>query len=338
MAPGESFPEARLYAGRRVLVVGGTGFLGSNLTAALAGAGADILSLSRGASKDSDSARDGVVQAIGDIGDDRVARRVVSDRDVIFNVAGRSGAAASNAAPLADLHENARANLVLLEACRSESPNARLVFASTRLVYGPTRILPVRESAIVRPLSLYAVHKLAVEHYLRIYAESHGLSSVALRITNPYGPGARKSQPTYNIVNWFIDLALNNEVLPIYGDGRQMRDYIHVDDVSRAFLLAGLADRPGSQVLNIGSSVGVSFRGMAELVVRAAKSGQTQFVPWPPDARTVETGSFVADIAKAKRSIGWYPSISFETGIANAVIGRGASRRGHDDIMVMARQ
>ncbi len=160
---------------------------------------------------------------------------------------------------------------------------------------------------------------MAGEHYHQLYMHHFGLRTVILRITNPYGPFQRAEQNRYGIINWFIQLALNSRRLPVYGDGKQLRDYVHVDDVSRAFLLAGASPHADGRILNVGSGEPTSFREMAELVIRQANAGAIDWIPWPEDAVRVETGNFVADISLIKSTLGWRPTISLDTGIRDVI-------------------
>ena len=240
---------------------------------------------------------------------------LVQDTDVIFNLAGRSGAVASNESPLDDLGNNCGAHLTLLEACRHHNPRVKIVFPSSRLVYSPEQHLPVPETATTNPVSLYGVHKLAVEKYHLLYAHLYGLNVVILRITNPFGPHQRAGQNRYGIINWFIQTALAGGTLPIYGDGRQLRDYIYIDDVVKAMMLAGLSETANNRVFNIGSGSGVRLIDAAQMIVRLANSGAVRHLEWPGAVKKAETGDFVADIGSITDALGWRPAASLEDGL-----------------------
>jgi len=231
------------YAGRRVLITGGTGFIGLNLAAALREAGAEVRTLSRSAViSPPPLAGEGTVGEVhfqGDLRDRALVEKAVAGSSVIFNLAAHSGSVSSNTEPFEDLDVNLRGNLTLLEACRRLADPPAVVFASSRLVYRPATQMPVSESWLTGPLSLYGVHKLAGEHYHLLYEHLYGLRTVVLRITNPYGHVQGPAESRYGIINWFIHLALTDKVLPIYGEGQQLRDYVTVDDVVRSFLTAG---------------------------------------------------------------------------------------------------
>ena len=310
------------YRGREVLVTGGLGFMGLNLVTALIDIGAKVRILSHSWPPSSGPLTD-LLQDVrfikGDIRDETAVDEAVEGCGFVFNLAGKAGPTASNAAPFEDLDVNGRGQLVLLEACRRLAPKATIVFPSSRLVYAPTDRLPVDESAATGPLSVYGVHKLAAEHYHRIYERLYGLKTVILRITNPYGRFQRPEQNRYGIINWFIHLAVHDEALPVFGEGQQLRDYVHVQDVVRAYLLTGSSERAVGETLNVGGGQPVTFRRMAEMIVHAAKRGHIKSVPWPADAAKVETGDFAADISRVESLIGWRPSIGLEEGIIDVV-------------------
>ena len=240
------------YAGRRVLVTGGTGFLGLNLVGALRAAGSEVRTLSRGGGGPNDFR--------GDLRERALVEEAVAGSSVIFNLAGHSGSTSSNLEPFEDLDVNLRGQLTLLEACRHLADPPTVVFPSSRLVYRPTTQMPVPETWLTGPLSLYGVHKLAAEHYHLLYAHLYGLKVAILRITNPYGFSPHPDDDRYSIINWFIHLAVNDHVLPVYGEGRQLRDYIHVNDRADAHLLAlELAKRAGGfRAYNLGAEKATS--------------------------------------------------------------------------------
>jgi UDP-glucose 4-epimerase len=310
------------YTKQRVLITGGLGFMGFNLVRALQRIDARVRVLSRSwppLPGNVESTLGGVTFFHGDIRDPAVVEEAVSGSDVIFHLAGKSGPSASNASPLEDLDVNSRGLLTLLDACRHLSPEAKIVFPSSRLVYGASPHQPTSETAPTSPLSVYGIHKWAAEQYLLLYQRLYGLRVSILRITNPYGPFQRPEQNRYGVVNWFIHQAMHDEPLTVYGEGSQLRDYVHVDDVIEAFLLAGASPEADGNIFNVGSGRGVSFLEMAELVARTARRGSVRHVPWPADAAAVETGDFIADTSLIKEVLGWKPTIPFEAGVKDVI-------------------
>jgi len=259
---GAREPARMSYAKKRVLVTGGLGFMGFNLVRALQRADARVKVLSRSwppLPGNVESTLGGVTFFHGDIRDPAVVEEAVPGCDVIFHLAGKSGPAASNASPLEDLDVNSRGLLTLLDACRSLNPGVKIVFPSSRLVYGASAKQPTSESAPTAPLSVYGIHKWASEQYLLLYQRLYGLRVSILRITNPYGPFQRPEQNRYGVVNWFIHLAMHDQPLTGYGEGLQLRDYIHVDDVVDALLVTGANSEADGEIFNVGSATGSHF-------------------------------------------------------------------------------
>jgi UDP-glucose 4-epimerase len=318
----QDWPEARSYRHRQVLITGGLGFMGHNLAGSLLAGEARVRILDLG-----DPSQTGLWPSMlqqakvfqGSIDDAEVAGRAVSGAEVIFNLAGKSGATQSNAEPLADLEVNVKGQLTFLEICRQINPAAKIVFPSSRLVYQPTQNLPVPETAPLGPRSIYGIHKLAGENYHLLYAQLYGMPATILRITNPYGAFQSPRQSSYGIINWFIHRACRGQSLPVYGDGGQLRDYVHIDDVVRAFLLCGLAGAADGRIFNVGGGQPVSFREMANLIVKLARAGRVEFRDWPAAAAQAESGDFCADINAIRQALGWRPRFSFADGLAKVI-------------------
>jgi UDP-glucose 4-epimerase len=311
------------YAGRRTLVVGGLGFLGGHLTRGLTDAGAlvSVLTPSRARHQETADAfaRSGIAIIEGDVRDSQRVREAVAGHDVVFNLSGQSGAVSSMEDPWADLDVNVRGNLTILEAVRELNPSARVVFVGSRLQYGRAESLPVNEGDLGEPLCLHAIHKQTVEQYLTLYSRLFGIEYSIARVTNPYGPGQPQSRTAYGVVNRLIHLALADETLPIYGDGLQQRDYVHVDDVTAALLLLGVAPAAKGRVYNVGSGAGTRMVDMARIIVDVAGGGRVVHVPWPPLAARLETGDFVADVSRLKAELGWVPHVSLREGLERTV-------------------
>jgi len=311
------------YAGCRVVVIGGLGYIGANLTSALLEAGASVTIVTR--RRDRHPSLAGRYEARGarlveaDIRDLAAMREAVRGQAVVFNVSGRSGAPQSVHDPLGDLDINGAGSLALLEALRLESPAAKLVFTGSRLVYGATRTLPVAEDHPLAPLCPHGAHKALVEQYLAIYRRLHGLRATSLRITNPYGPGQPSDRSAYGVINYLIHRALSGQSLPIYGDGAQLRDYVLVDDVVEALLLVGADARSDGRVYNIGSGVGTSMLDAARLIIATAGAGHVDRQPWPPLVHEIDTGDFVADVTRIEAELGWRPTVAFADGLRRSI-------------------
>ena len=307
---------------RRSLVIGGLGFIGVNLAGRLLKAGDDVTLVTpnraRHEARAAALADRGAHIVEGDLRDRDAMARAVAGQHIVFNLAGESGAVRSMEDPWTDLDVNCGGALSLLEAVRVVNPRARLVFTGSRLEYGRVGSEPVGEEHATDPLCLYAIHKLTVEQYLKLYRQLFGIRYVIARVTNPYGPGQPRSRTAYGVVNRLIHLALSGEVLPIYGDGSQRRDYIYIDDAVGA--LCALAAAPGVEgIYNVGSGVGTPLVDMAKAITRIAGSGRIEFIDWPPLAEKVETGDFVADITRIRGDIGWSPAVSLDEGLRRTV-------------------
>lgn len=255
----------------------------------------------------------------GDIRDLELLRRLVPEHDCIFSLAGQVSYVDSNTEPLLDLEINCRGHLQMLEACRLENPQARLLFASSRFVYGRIEYNPVDEGHPFNCLSIYGVHKLAGEKYYRFYQEAYGLSTVSVRIANPYGPRQQMKHSKYGIVNWFIRLALEGQPLTVFGEGRQRRDYIYNDDLAAGCIALMLSQGIDGQVYNLGTGTGVPLIEMAHLVAAAVPGTEVRQVEWPKDRYFVETGDYLSDISRITAISGWRPQITLKEGIERTV-------------------
>jgi UDP-glucose 4-epimerase len=312
-----------VYQDRAVLVTGGLGFVGSNLTDRLVAIGARVTVVTPLRARHAESAlafeKRGVHIIEADVRDPEAMRGVVAGADVIFNLAGQSGAARSVDDPFTDLDVNCRGSLVLLEAVREVNRDAKVVFISSRLTYGQVGEQPAREDHDLAPRCTHAIHKLAVEQYLRMYQQLFGVRYAVARVTNPYGPGQPGARTDYGIVNRMIHLALAGETITVYGDGRQRRDYIYIEDVVEALLRLGERRVPDGMTYNVGTGLGTAFVDMARAIIAMAGRGRLEHAPWPMLAQQIETGDFRADISRIQTELGWQPRIALEDGLQRTV-------------------
>ncbi|MGE3345231.1 MAG: NAD-dependent epimerase/dehydratase family protein [Vicinamibacterales bacterium] len=312
-----------IFTDMPVLVIGGLGFIGGNLTARLRAEGAQVTVLTplrdRYAALANQLEAEGVVIVNGDIRDRAQVAAAVKGKRLVFNLSGQSGAVRSMDDPWTDLDINCRGTLVLLDAIRHVNPDAKLIAVGSRLEYGRPEAMPVAESSLGEPLSVHAIHKRTVEQYLRLYRRLFGLRFTIARVTNPYGPGQPAGRTAYGIINRFIHLALAGESLTLYGDGRQLRDYIHVDDVVAALLALAAAPGTDGMAYNVASGTGTAMADLAAMVIEIAGSGRVTHVEWPELAAQIETGDFIADIGRIRRDLGWAPGISLRDGLSQTV-------------------
>jgi UDP-glucose 4-epimerase len=309
------------FAGKRVLITGGAGFLGSNLAHVLVPLGAQVavfdaeLSL-YGANRFN---LRGIEQKIrwlaGDIRNQKQVDEAVQGQDFIFHLAAQVSYLESMERPFLDLEINARGTLHILDAMRRLAPEAKLIFTSSRLVYGRILTNPVSESHPTQPLSIYGVHKLAAEKYCRIAFDTHGLRSSVLRIPNPYGPRQQMKHAKYSIVGWFIRQAMENKTLYVFGDGKQQRDYIYVDDITDAMLRVAASEKTDGEVYNVGTHERIRFVDMVETVIEVVGRGKKKHIPWPEGFERNETGDYIADTRKIEAAVGWRAQTPLREGI-----------------------
>jgi UDP-glucose 4-epimerase len=209
--------------------------------------------------------------------------------------------------------------LSILEACRRYNPAVKVVFAGTRQVYGKPESLPVSESHLVRPTDINGINKAAGENYHLVYSNVFGVRACSLRLTNVYGPRQLIKHNRQGFIGWFIRLAMEDHEIQIYGDGRQLRDFVFVDDAADAFLRAGASERANGQVFNVGGLEPISHRQLVELLISVAGTGRYRFVEWPPEKKAIDIGDFYADSSLIARTLGWTPVTPLREGLARTI-------------------
>ena len=318
-------PYRAFYAGRRVLVTGGLGFIGSNLSRELVTLGArvtivDALIPDYGGNRfNIEGIEERVRLDVSDVRDGDAVRGLVRGQDVIFNLAGQVSHIDSMRDPHTDLEINCRAQLSLLEACRAHNPGVKVVFAGTRQVYGRPSSLPVTEDHLVKPTDVNGINKAAGEYYHLVYNNVFGLRACSLRLTNVFGPRQLLKHNRQGFIGWFIRLALEDQEIQIYGDGSQVRDLVYVDDAADAFLRAGASDAANGRVFNVGGLEPITHRGLVERLIAVAGSGRYRFVDWPSEKRAIDIGSFYADSSLIARTLGWRPVTPIREGLQQTV-------------------
>ncbi len=316
-------PEAYLhfYQGRRVMVTGGLGFIGSNLARRLVDLGADVLIVDAlqpeygGNLFNIDGITHRVRVNIADVRMQSTIGVLAKGHDVIFNLAGQVSHIDSMRDPYTDLEINCRAQLSILEACRINNPGVRIVYAGTRQVYGKPDYLPVDEKHLVRPSDINGVNKAAGEYYHLLYNNVFDVHACSLRLTNVYGPRQLIKHNRQGFIGWFIRLALEDREIQVFGDGSQLRDFVHVDDAADAFLRAGASSACDGGVFNVGGEEPISHRDLVAMLVEAAGTGSVRYVDWPPDKKRIDIGSFYSDSTKFQQAVGWRPRIGLREGL-----------------------
>jgi UDP-glucose 4-epimerase len=306
------------YREKRILITGGLGFLGSNLAHKLVSFGANVTNLDPlygGNLYNVSSVRDKLKVIIGDIQDESLITPLLVDCDIVFHFAAQVSYIDSLNIPFRDLDLNARATLSILEIIRKHNLQTKIVFSSSRMVIGKSNNRIVDESVPTNPLSLYAIHKLTSEKYLLMYHSDFGIPVIIFRITNPYGVRQQLKHNKYSLVGWFIRMAMENKTITIFGDGKQLRDYIYVEDIIEAFLLSTANPKSNGEIINLGSGYSSEFGEMVKNIIRIVGSGEIKYVDWPANYERIETGNFQVDISKLKSLTDWAPSFTLEQGI-----------------------
>jgi UDP-glucose 4-epimerase len=309
------------YSGRKVLVTGGLGFIGSNLVGALAHLGAEVTVVDAlipeygGNLRNLDGLAGGRVRVnLSDVRDRDTLPYLVRGQEVLFNLAGQTSHMDSMSDPETDLDINARAQLSILEACRLHNPGISIVFASTRQIYGRPYYLPVDENHPLQPVDVNGVNKLAGEGYHLVYSEAYGIRSTVLRLTNTIGPRMRVKDARQTFVGLWIRNLLSGEPVEVWG-GNQRRDFTYVDDAVEAFLLAGSRDEAVGRIFNVGGTPPVSLRTLAELMIDVNRAGSLVVREFPEERRRIDIGDFYADDALLRETLGWEHRTSLRTAI-----------------------
>ncbi|MHB1530102.1 MAG: NAD-dependent epimerase/dehydratase family protein [Acidiferrobacteraceae bacterium] len=310
---------------QEVLITGGAGFIGSHLARRLVGLGAQVtlvdslIPLYGGNLHNLDDIRDQVTLNISDVRDEFSMAYLVQGKSFLFNLAGQTSHLDSMTNPKADLDINAAAQLSILEACRQNNPHIKIVFASTRQIYGKPEYLPVDELHPIRPVDVNGINKLAGEWYHLLYNNVYDIRACALRLTNTYGPGMRVKDARQTFLGVWIRNVLEGRPVLVFGDGNQLRDFNYVDDVVDALLLSALDEKTNGQVFNLGSREVVSLNQLAIMLCALRAGAQFEIVPFPPERKSIDIGDYYSDYAKVRNVLGWDPKIGLAQGLATCL-------------------
>ena len=313
------------WQGKKVLITGGLGFIGSNLAIRLVQEGArvsiadaEIPGYGANAANIREI-RDDVRVESSDVRDESAMSRLVADRDVIFHLAAQVSHVMSLSNPYPDIDINIKGTAAVLEACRKGNPAAIVVRSGTRGQYGPAVRLPVSEEAPSDPRGLYEISQLSAEMICRAYTRIHGVRTVPLRLTNVYGPRAQMKHSQFGVVNWFVRLALEPRPIPIFGTGKLVRDFLYVDDCVDALLRAAAEPQAVGQILNVGNDRASTFLEVAEILGDLVPGTRIEFTDFTPERRAQEPGDFLSDITKIRAVLGWEPKVELRDGLSRTV-------------------
>ena len=313
------------YKGKQILITGGLGFIGSNLARRLVELGAhvtlvDSLIPEYGGNLFNISGMESKVRInISDVRDEHSLRYIVQGQDYLFNLAGQTSHMDSMQDPFADLDINCRAQLSILETCRQYNPNIKIVFASTRQIYGKPAYLPVDERHLLRPTDVNGINKMAGEWYHILYNNVYGIRACALRLTNTYGPRMRIKDARQTFLGVWIRLLVEGKPFEVWG-GEQLRDFTYVDDAVEAFLLAAVREQANGQVYNLGGCEVTSLRELAELSVKANGGGNFQVRDFPAERKRIDIGDYYADDQGIRNGLGWAPQVNLSDGLLRTLV------------------
>lgn len=309
-----------IFADRRVLITGALGFIGSNLARRLAELGAQVLAVDSlipeygGNLFNIAGLEDRVQVNISDVRDAHSMRYLVQGQDYLFNLAGQTSHMDSMNDPDADLEINCRAQLSILEACRKYNPAIKLVFASTRQLYGKPDYLPVDEKHLLRPVDVNGINKMAGEWYHILYNNVYGIRSCALRLTNTYGPRMRIKDARQTFLGVWVRLAVEGKAFEVW-EGHQLRDFTFVDDAVEAFLSAAASEQSNGEIFNLGGESVVSLKELADLVVEVNGGGEYLTRTYPADRKRIDIGDYYADFGRIAETLGWQPRTDLREGL-----------------------
>ena len=313
------------FSKAKILVTGGLGFIGSNLALRLVELGAQVTLVDSlipeygGNLWNVESLKEKVRINISDVRDEHSMKYLIQGQDFLFNLAGQTSHVDSMNNPYTDLEINARSQLSILEACRRHNPGVKIVFASTRQMYGAPQYLPVDERHPLFPVDVNGINKMAGEWYHLVYNNVYGIRSSVLRLTNTYGPRMRVKDARQTFLGIWIRLLLEGKPLQVFGDGKQIRDFSYVDDVVEAMLLCAASEDANGEIFNLGADDPINLKDTAELMIKVFGRGEYKVVPFPAERKAIDIGDYYADYRKIRSKLGWKPAVPLEQGLARTM-------------------
>ena len=310
-----------LLIGKKILITGGIGFIGSNLARKLVDLNNQVTVIDSlipeygGNLRNLHDIQDKITFSLSDVRDVGVINNLIKGHDYLFNLAGQTSHMDSMHDPITDLDINAKAQLSILEACRKYNPGIRIVFASTRQIYGKPKYFPVDEKHPLHPVDVNGINKIAGEQYHILYQKVYGIASAVLRLTNTYGPRMRIKDARQTFLGIWIRNLLQGKEIQVFGDGKQRRDYNYVEDVLDALLIAAIENNAVGKVYNLGAPDPLCLEDTAKIMCQAIECSDYQMIPFPEDRKAIDVGDFICDYSAFRDQFGWEPKVNFEDGI-----------------------
>lgn len=313
------------FAGKNILITGGLGFIGANLALRLVELGANVTLVDSlipeygGNLFNVEPIRERVQVNIADVRDEFSMDYLVRERNYLFNLAGQTSHLDSMRDPYNDLDINCRAQLSILEACRKHNPQIKIVYASTRQIYGKPDYLPVDEKHVLHPTDVNGINKMAGEWYHILYNNVYGVRAVSLRLTNTYGPRMRVKDARQTFLGIWIKRVLEAKPIEIWGNGLQIRDFNYVDDVVEAMLLTAASDEANGQIYNLGSDEIINLSDLANKLITLNRGGGCNIIPFPPDRKAIDIGDYYSDYSLIQNKLGWAPRVNLDEGLTRTL-------------------
>ena len=311
--------------GKKVLISGGLGFIGSNLASRLVGDGAQVTIIDSmipeygGNMRNIHEISDKITVNFSDVRDPFSINQLISEQDYLFNLAGQTSHLDSMEEPFTDLDINAKAQLSILEACRKHNPDIRIIFASTRQIYGKPKYLPVDEKHPCHPVDVNGINKMAGEWYHILYHDVYGIPTSVLRLTNTYGPRMRIKDARQTFLGIWIRNLLEKKPIQVYGNGLQRRDYNYVEDVVDALLIAATRPEARGKIYNLGAPEPLSLEDTARLMCKLSDGASYEKIPFPEERKAIDVGDFVCDYKAFQSTFDWDPKVNFQEGISKSI-------------------
>lgn len=312
------------FNNKKVIITGGLGFIGSNLARQLVEEGADVLLIDSlipeygGNIYNIHGIRDKVTINISDVRDEYSMKHLIQGKDFLFNLAGQTSHVDSMKNPHTDMEINCRAQLSILEACHQINPKIKIVFASTRQIYGKPDYLPVDEQHPIHPVDVNGINKMAGEQYYSLYNKIYGIRTCSLRLTNTIGPRMRIKDARQTFVGIWIRLLLEGKPFEVWG-GKQLRDFTYVDDCVDAMLLAAKSDKADNRIFNLGGSQLISLKDLAEMLIEVNGEGEYKICSFPEERKKIDIGDYYSDDTLIRNTLGWEHKVSLKEALNRTV-------------------